>query len=601
MLSSGGCKGRKNLHIELSVLGPTRVIVNGAEVHLTRVDRALLAALAYLPSGTSDEVVAEWAWDSALVARALSSAKYRLRRMIHPDILITSRHMCQLNRELVTLDIDVFATIVEESRSDPRAVPPLRTALEMVRGRPFDSARGALWAGVRAAWDERIATYSLELCRRSALAGQFDEAVPLARELCQRWPRREQTWLALIGLLRQQHRELDALRVVEEARSILASAGLPLPNSLVAQERTLLAVGPPTAAVAGSPMVHAGSLVGRVGEALTLTDALHRAQSHRFAVATLRGYTGFGKSSLLANLRDEAERTGCCVAATTCIGDATDAGRWQAGLARALGVSWDGAAAGGGIDRLVGAIEASPVPVVLMIDDADRLSGRDRDDVGRLLGCQPQGMLVALAGTPSPVIDRWSRLWLEHAIELAPMGDPAVAEWLTSAGRAELSVADVQWLTGGSPLALRVLLAVLAAHGPETIGLPPETEPAVLAARLSALSDGAARLARRLALADRPLSIGELLAVRPAASEPDESDERVDGAAMSRVHALLDELVAASIVRHTAIGFQLQHPQLAEVIASRLTTAQRMELDGAVATMSRPSADGAVMGLVAGQ
>lgn len=557
--------------MELKVLGPTQLFVDGVEIPLTRVDRALLAALVYLPDGSSDSSLAEWAWDATLVPRALSSAKYRLRKLCGADALMTSRHVCRLNWERFTIDLHEFAALIDTSRTEPLDVDALQGALAMVRGRAFQSGAGPLWNGVRAAWEERIATYTLEICRRLAVLGRFDEAVPFAREACHRWPRREQAWLALVGVLRQQGRDLEAWRALEEARAMLAAAGMALPAVLQAQERSLLSPASEVAEASAEFIDSDHQLFGRRLELATVLSALRRIRTGRFAVAAVSGFTGMGTSSLLAAIVDTASRGGLLTAHFCCVGGDDARSSWLLPLARAVGHRppagpWRQA----DLDELFDALEAAADPVVVAIDDAEAMCASDRQALHSLLSCQPRGVLVIIGGQPCELLERVMRQWVEHSVVLGPLDDHALGEWLAAVGDTGLPVSEVRRLTGGVPLAVRALLRAWQAGG--SAQRHGEVQARVMATRVATVTSSALEVLRVLMLRGAPMSAAAMVFAVDVAD--------------SIVHRALDELITLQLVAVHDERFYVVDDGARAAVAARTTTGERLAILQRLARLS---------------
>jgi DNA-binding SARP family transcriptional activator len=141
--------------VEVRVLGPVEIV--GSRVPLERRDCVELATyLALHPKGASDERLITALWPDRAPSRstfntAVSTARSRLGRASdgtpHLPRNIESGGRYQLG-PLVTTDLARFKARVAHAQccAPAAAIETLRSAMTLVRGKPFDNARGYEWA-----------------------------------------------------------------------------------------------------------------------------------------------------------------------------------------------------------------------------------------------------------------------------------------------------------------------------------------------------------------------------------------------------------------------------------------------------------------------
>ncbi len=141
--------------LEVRVLGPVQIV--GSRVPLERRDCIELATfLALHPQGASDEQLITALWPDRTPARstfntAVSTTRSRLGRAsdgtAHLPRSIATAGIYQLG-PLVTTDLARFTARVAYARrcAPATAIETLQSAMDLVRGKPFDGARGYEWA-----------------------------------------------------------------------------------------------------------------------------------------------------------------------------------------------------------------------------------------------------------------------------------------------------------------------------------------------------------------------------------------------------------------------------------------------------------------------
>nr|MDP9333594.1 bacterial transcriptional activator domain-containing protein [Actinomycetota bacterium] len=141
--------------VEVRVLGPVEIIGGRSPLERRRCIE-LATYLALHPNGASDERLKTMLWldrapTTATFNTTVSTTRSRLGHASdgtpHFPHLVASGGVYQLG-PFVTTDLARFEARVAHARrcAAPAAIETLRSALELVRGRPFDGARGYEWA-----------------------------------------------------------------------------------------------------------------------------------------------------------------------------------------------------------------------------------------------------------------------------------------------------------------------------------------------------------------------------------------------------------------------------------------------------------------------
>jgi transcriptional regulator with GAF, ATPase, and Fis domain/tetratricopeptide (TPR) repeat protein len=253
------------------------------------------------------------------------------------------------------------------------------------------------------------------------------------------------------------------------------------------------------------PALGASSTFGRdaeLGAGEACLQALVRGERGP-RVIVVRGAAGSGRSRLLRELKWRAELACDTVEGFARVGEGAVASM----IARALG--GEGAAAD---------LAARQTPVVLVVDDADRLAEVDREALGalgRALGEVGPALLVAAlsAGSIAPG---------ELVLALGPLGDEAVRAWAADLGIVEAAPAIMRLSAGHAADVADLAARVLAGE----------------AACASGISARRARLVAAEEAAHRARSAAESLAAAEALEAAGES---------ARALALLDALDAGAL------------------------------------------------------
>jgi DNA-binding SARP family transcriptional activator len=228
------------------------------------------------------------------------------------------------------------------------------------------------------------------------------------------------------------------------------------------------------------------------------------------------------------------------------------------------------------------AIVAGDRPLLLIIDDLQWCDAETIELIGFVVR-SGQAAPVLIVGTVRPeevapnhpltgLVDALRR---DQAVTTMPLErlDEATTATLAARLRAEDTIdpalAARLWSeTEGNPLfVIEALRAGISAAGGQAVLTP--TMRAVLAARLSQLSDGARRLAEVAAVIGRPFSAGLMVATTGL-----DEDELVDH---------VDELWRRRIIRDQGINYDFSHDKLRAVALEMVSSARRRQIHRAVA------------------
>lgn len=220
-----GITSQQQQRIRISVLGPTDVVAQGRHIQFTRQDLRVLTTLVGVAAGVEvdSDQVESLAWQQRPSPRALQSTVYRLRKELGDDAVLTRRRRILLNLDRCRSDLDDFA---ELAGADPLAARLSRgrlgEALGLVRGAPFDTmADHPGWAEIRARWADRIDDVIDLLVQQLRDDGDLVAAVPVVRGHLAHLPSSGRRWIRVVDVLASTGRRADALRAIEQARSVL--------------------------------------------------------------------------------------------------------------------------------------------------------------------------------------------------------------------------------------------------------------------------------------------------------------------------------------------------------------------------------------------
>lgn len=495
-------------------------------VPLRPKERAVLAAIGlHHPRPSTTDRIVDLIWPDAPPAtarKAVQNHVLRIRRAAGDGCLDTVDGAYTLGPH-VGLDTDALTSSVGEAataqRQHDRALRRrhLEAALECFGGEPFTdlpespetaTARRRL-GDLRADAEEGLA---------DALVGQdlHHEAIELLTDLTEDQPYRERRWWLLMLAQYRAGRRRDALATFAAAREkLVTGAGIEPGDDLRRLERliatddpalmtpAILHTGPGIGVDAAQ---HSEQFVGRDAEMERLTSLFEEVLrgSPRFAV--LEGESGIGKTTLAhefgARVGDRARVVwGPCDAAPTTplqpFGRALDELIEAEGSTLPVWLSDDPAPLAAIVPRLAERLDARPddigdagryrlfdavadalvaaaaqQPLVVILDDFHLTPPTTRRLVSRCLESRaPLLLLATWRATPGSLTfaDATDHDLRAEVVTLGGLPESAVIGWLRSTVGNDQDVTDVahwvHWQTGGNPLFVRELTAMLLERG----------------------------------------------------------------------------------------------------------------------------------------
>jgi len=436
----------------VEVLGPLRLVVDGAAVEVPGPKRRAVLALLALAEGrtvTVDHLVdALWPAEPPHAARqALHTHVSRLRAGLGPA---AARLQTRQDGYRLDLDLDVAQArrLLAAARNGGEALPLLERAHALWRGPVLADLTDVTPIATAVEGCARLHREVTDALVAAAVdAGRADDVVGLAATAHAADPLREQAVLHLMRALAATGQAAEALRVGREFRRRLADeTGLDPGPALGALEREI--AGGATGAAPPRPRPTA-RLFGREAD----VGALHRLLASERMV-TVVGAGGVGKT------RVALEVAGRSAAATVLLlAPVTDPAALPHALAAALG-----------LDVVRGDVLAACVavlgdrPGLLVVDNCEHLREAVRAAVEVILTACPR--LSVLATSREPV-----GASVEYAYRLPPLALPAaepdpdvasVAMFLDRARRVRRGPADVRLVADivrrldGLPLAIEL-------------------------------------------------------------------------------------------------------------------------------------------------
>jgi len=409
--------------IELELLGPVRISVNGttppAEL-LWRKNLALLMYLACSPkrTRTRDHLVGLLWPDKPEHAsrRSLTVALSTIRQVVGDQCLETIADQVRLKVDTVRLDTDQFARFV--AAADWRAAAALVSGV-FAEGLAVPGASGfEEWlSGERRAWSGRAVDALLQLAQTELDSGAQRSAVGVARRAVAIAPSSDAAVLMLMRALALDGDHAGALREYGEFASRLAAevGTQPSPACTALAERIRRTPGAAGPRSPGTPSQRRRApLVGRGQELERLIEEWRSGRDGSRAVATiLLGDAGVGKTRFADELTTRMRFEGTATAVIRAVeGDLAVPWSGILGLARG-GLLEAGGVAGAAPDALAWFAERIP-------DWADRFAAARRvaaeqapvRALGEVLSAALAVQPVALVVDDAELLDRDSLLAL---------------------------------------------------------------------------------------------------------------------------------------------------------------------------------------------
>ena len=583
--------------MELRVLGPIEVRHDGSPVQVRgEKPRELLALLAMRPNRpvTADQLIEEL-WEGnppPSAATALRVHIGRIRQVLELDRsssapssrLPAGPHGYVLRVEPDELDCQRFERLVLLARDaivagDPaRAVPQLTRALDLWRGPALaDVSHMAAAAGEITRLDDLRAIAIEELADTRLALGEHTLAVDLVTSAIRQFPLRERLTASLMLGLYRGGRQAEALRAyaqlahrLDDELGVTPSHELRRLEEDVLLQRSNLDFTPDRTQSQPSPQQRTpiGRFIGRRTEVSRLLEALERAGTGPSQVVVVAGPAGVGKTTLIEEFRDRAQRAGAAPLTGSCDPEPTADYQPVAEILRALVEPLgphartalpsplalllpDVIGARPGTDRelesegaqyrLFEAIVATvatltPRPVVVVFEDlhwADRPTLR----LIRYLVRHPEleGMLVVatyrdeIDGERADVIERLAPSGQRAKMELSGFDGHEVRALIRATAPPETMgtlfelTGTLHDVTGGNPLFLRELLRELDEQGVKVgtaeelgetiIAIAPAGVRALVDRRLARLTEHAHRVMYAAATLGRELTVDGLAAI----------------------------------------------------------------------------------------
>ncbi|WP_117209983.1 AfsR/SARP family transcriptional regulator [Allorhizocola rhizosphaerae] len=304
------------MRLEIRLLGPLEVAVDGEPVRFTGRPAVLLLVLA-ISAGriVSLDRLATALWGEALPDNPRASVQTvvnRLRRLVGADRIETHPTGYLLRAEPDEVDAQHFLNLLHlaSSTSDTLEEHSLLTeALTLWRGTPFEGMRSAWLADSEAR--QLVERYLTAVERRSDLdlaAERHDGLVVQLQSLISRYPLRESLWVRLLSVLDATGRRAEALEHYETVRRRLADelGADPGPQlramhtRLLAEEAPMTPVQPDAGRERLLPRqlpIEVAEFVGREKLLATMDGVLGDATSP-LVITAIGGAAGIGKTAL---------------------------------------------------------------------------------------------------------------------------------------------------------------------------------------------------------------------------------------------------------------------------------------------------------------
>jgi predicted ATPase/DNA-binding SARP family transcriptional activator len=423
--------------LRVALLGPLAVDGPSGPLVVAGLRRqALLALLALAtPRPVSDDRLLEALWGDdqpANPANALQAQVSQLRRLLGTDVVARDGNGYRLRIDAEAVDVHRLARLVADGRDaldrddHASATSCLGQAVALVRGPPLVDLLDLTFAREAASQLEELVLDALEWRADAELAvGHHAELVGELAELVAEHPLRERLHAQLVLALYRSGRQADALRAVQEVRTLLREElGVDPGPELIALEGAVLTHDPALASperVRGATAeptlpVPLTSFVGREQELATVLDAVATSR-----LVTVVALGGMGKTRVVIEAAHRLALDGDVRFVE--LGPVTDPVAVPEAIATSLGaqdqVSSDSSESARSPDaRTVDHVRDQELVVVL--DNAEHVAEAVAASVTTLLRGCPRLRIVVTSRQPLGVAG-------ERAIDLGPMADEDAA------------------------------------------------------------------------------------------------------------------------------------------------------------------------------
>ncbi|MFB7447508.1 BTAD domain-containing putative transcriptional regulator [Streptomyces sp. NPDC056194] len=224
-------------HLAVRLLGPVGALLGGERIELGPPQQQAVFAMLVLRRGHVVGVgqLVEGVWGSAAAPRSASSAVRtyvsQLRTALEPDrplrsgsrMIVTSEGGYRFPMPAVVVDAEVFAHETADRGGSAEAVyERLTRAVGRWRGVPLAGVPGPWAERRREQLTETLAAAREDLYATAVELGRYGEVVTELRSMVREFPLRERSYGLLMVALQRTGRQVDAARVYDEAREVLA-------------------------------------------------------------------------------------------------------------------------------------------------------------------------------------------------------------------------------------------------------------------------------------------------------------------------------------------------------------------------------------------
>ncbi len=303
--------------LEVGVLGPLILAVDGVPVTVNRARERALLVMLVAESGTtvSSDRMIEALWGEKLPSRplaALQTAISRVRQSVGTQAIVTDPGGYALNTSVANIDATRFEELVHSARGAEaeHAAGLLDEALALWRGTPYSEFEYEDFAISEVTRLQELRLTALEERAKALLdLGRHDEMVSELSALVVGHPLRETLWALLMVALYRSGRQTDALAAYQSIRKTLAEEVGLEPGPLLRRTEERILTQDPTLELGHTAVSSrreqavprrlwlpsaVASMVGREHEFSLVKDLLASSR-----LVTVTGPAGVGKTRLV--------------------------------------------------------------------------------------------------------------------------------------------------------------------------------------------------------------------------------------------------------------------------------------------------------------